>query len=98
MEAFNVNQSWKAPEGYALQGVYAEGAFLRHEYLSLTKPKTLNVFVNDMGREVTRTVVLHPTAALFKHLALPRKERIQAALRAIRVSFGILIKEVLCLK
>jgi hypothetical protein len=58
----NINRSWDAPEGFEFQDVSAKGAFLRvsfrrtDEYTSgLKKISVVQVFINDMGREVFRT-------------------------------------------
>ena len=81
MEAFDVNRSWKAPDGYDLRGVYAEGAFLRHEYYqpSPIGEFVFNVFVNDMGREVTRTSTFVPSDIIPTWKLLTRWEKIKNA-------------------
>ena len=87
MEAFDVNRSWKAPEGYASQGVYAEGAYLRHEFHQQilhadTSQKGFlitDVFVNDMGREVTRCTRFVPDWTPPTWKPLTRWEKIKNA-------------------
>ena len=60
----DINQTWKAPEGYTATGVFAEGAFLRvvykreRESANVESPATLvecvEIYLNDQGREVLR--------------------------------------------
>lgn len=94
MEALDVNRSWKAPIGCELRGVYAEGAFLRYEYYPRQPIPTgefvLNVFVNDMGREVTRTRTFVPGAVIPTWTPLTRWEKIKSAFwNLIDVLFNI---------
>lgn len=57
----DMNQSWKAPVGYLVTGLHAEGAFLvvQYEHRDTQFGKTImeyvNVYLNDQGREVART-------------------------------------------
>lgn len=96
MEAFDVNQSWRYPEGQLI-GIYAEGAFLRHEFHArLVHTGTMqekgrlvtNVFVNDMGREVTRCIQ-------FQDHRKPLIEKSQSRWKRINIAFWALIDELL---
>ena len=64
MNLFDKNQTLIAPEGAQISGVFAEGSFLRVSYQQtlLGEPsryKIIDVFLNDMGREVLRTEAIH---------------------------------------
>jgi hypothetical protein len=55
------NQSWQPPEGYQLQSVGPEGAYLcvkyskRQDKPGWTVANIVTVYLNDQGREVART-------------------------------------------
>jgi hypothetical protein len=60
----DMNQSWRPPENYRFVNTTAEGSFLVHLYSErLFRPGTtevigtnyVTIYVNDMGREVSRT-------------------------------------------
>ncbi len=99
MKAFDVNRSWKAPIGCELRGVYAEGAYLRHEFHQrvLHADNTAqagflftDVFVNDMGREVTRCTRFVPDWTPPTWTPLTRWEKIKNAFwNLIDVLFNI---------
>ena len=60
----DINQTLRPPAGAVLNGVFAEGSFLRLSYQQtlLGEPsryKIIDVFLNDMGREVLRTEAIH---------------------------------------
>ena len=71
MEFFDKNLTLEPPEGYTFSAVQAEGAYLRVEYRQFvydlaqgrnTKENITTIYLNDMGREVARsmTTILVP--------------------------------------
>jgi len=64
MILYDMNQTWKAPEGYQVRSLFVEGAFLRVEYnqtrfhegtVTPIGYSVVNIYLNDQGREVART-------------------------------------------
>lgn len=66
MTLLDKNQTLEPPEDYTFVAVEPQGAFLRAEYrqkvfktdtLIVTRENVVTVYLNDMGREVARTMV-----------------------------------------
>jgi len=61
----DMNQTWKAPEGFTMTGVFPLGSFLLVKYMHERQSATVgssnwlveyvDVYLNDQGREVVRT-------------------------------------------
>jgi hypothetical protein len=58
MRFLDKNETLNAPKGFILRGVTAEGAYLRAEYWRRFSngDDIAVVYLNDMGREVARTM------------------------------------------
>jgi hypothetical protein len=81
MLLYDKNQSWLPPTGFVFRGIVAEGAYLRVEYWrSFANGDDIAViYLNDMGREVTRTMttVYLPPPALLPPTPVGRRFRIR---------------------
>lgn len=54
----DMNQSWAMPENFQFHGIQAEGAYLRIEFRRpfANGDDIVVIYLNDLGREVTRTM------------------------------------------